>query len=73
MSDTRRSADIPRIPDVEELAEGNPKVDVRQIREAYEMLKRLREEGVPGPRYGIASPHQGRKLRRQAGPRVPRT
>jgi hypothetical protein len=59
MSDTDRLA-----PDIEELAENNPAVDPAQVREAQELLRELRREGVPGPSYDIVSPYERRPVRK---------
>ncbi len=48
------------LPDIEETAESNPKIDVGQIREAQALLRELREQGLSRPEYGIVSPYERR-------------
>lgn len=56
--------DARRTPTVEEAAKDNPQVDVGQLREAQELMKELRREGVGGPSYGIVSPYERRPTRK---------
>lgn len=56
--------DARRTPAVEALAKTNPQVDVGQLREAPELVKELRREGVGGAGSGIVSPY-GRRPSRQ--------
>ena len=55
--------DARHTPTVEELAESNPQVDVGQLREAQELVRELRREGVGGAEYGIVSPYERRPTR----------
>lgn len=62
--------------DVEKQAKRNPKVNVRQVREAQEMLEELRKAGIGKPQYEIEPPYGSRPPRVRASeldePRSPR-
>lgn len=49
----------------EALAEKNPKVDLKSVIEALEVVGELRRKGIAGPRYNLASPY-GRSVRHSA-------
>lgn len=51
----------------EELAKGNPQVDVDQLREAQDLLEELRRAGVSPQQYGINSPYQRKPARTRLG------
>jgi hypothetical protein len=53
----------PEIPNAEEAARSNPKVDVDQLREAQTLLEELRKKGLAGPEYDIPSPYERRPRR----------
>lgn len=53
----------PVIPDPGEVAERNPAVDIKQLREADRLLDELSKHGVTRPEYDIASPYERRPLR----------
>jgi hypothetical protein len=55
-------------PDVDEVAERNPAVDVDKLREAQQLIEELRERGVIGPSYDIASPYERRPVRSTESP-----
>lgn len=62
MSDTKS-------PDYEDLIKKNPKVDGEQFREAQELLKEARDEGLAKPAYGIGSSHDRSPLTRKRASR----
>jgi hypothetical protein len=63
LSDIRLAADdTPH--DLDELAEKNPAADGAQIREAQELLRELRRDGVTRPSYNIQSPYERRPVRK---------
>ena len=51
---------------IRELAEGNPNVDSRQLRETAELLADLQREGVPRRQYNIVSPYERKPLKHHA-------
>lgn len=51
------------IPDAEDVAKTNPKIDVDQVREAQTALEELRKAGLSRQEYGITSPYERRPLR----------
>jgi len=63
MSDSNDGPATRRVPDIDELANANPKVDPHEIQKAGELLKHLRDEGLSRPTYGLASPHARRTTR----------
>jgi hypothetical protein len=57
MSGSEDKRDAVAQPDVERVAETNPKVDITQIREAQALLAELKQQGLVRPEYEIASPY----------------
>lgn len=53
--------------DVEALTKSNPKIDPDQLRETQKDLKKLRDQGIGRPGYGIESPYERKPLRREPG------
>lgn len=56
------SATRQRKMDVEKLIEKNEKVNGDQVREAQDLLRELRRDGVGGPSYDIVSPYERRSF-----------
>jgi len=54
---------------VDRLIEDNPEVNPEQLREAQELLKKLRREGVERPSYDIRAPYERRPVTRHRSPR----
>ena len=63
MPDSEGSHGVRPIPDVEDTAKVNPKVDVEKAREAQILLEELRKQGLSRREYDIASPYERRPLR----------
>ena len=63
MSGSKPKGKAPAPPDTDRIAERNPGVDVGQLKEAQDLLKELRTQGVSGPEYDISSPYENRPLR----------
>jgi hypothetical protein len=61
MSDSRHTLD----PDA--LIKSNPRVDGDQFREAQVQLRRLREQGISKPGYGIQPEHERAPIVREPG------
>jgi hypothetical protein len=49
---------------VEELAQGNPSVDVEQLRDALLRIEEMRRQGLQKPRYNLSQPYERRPTRR---------
>jgi hypothetical protein len=64
MTDSKDGPGTRPVPDIDELAKTNPKVNAAEIHEAGELLKHLREKGLTRPTYGLASPHTRRTIQR---------
>jgi hypothetical protein len=58
MSAIRAETEKKHVPDLDEAAKNNPKVDGDQIREAQELLREIRRDGGGGPTYNIDSPYE---------------
>lgn len=50
--------------DLKKVIEKNPQVDADQLREAHELLTRLRRGGLDAPTYRIVSPYERRSVYR---------
>ena len=66
-SDSEDGRGVRPMPNLEDAAKANPKVDVEKAREAQILLEELRKQGLSRRGYDIASPYERRPLRSHRG------
>jgi hypothetical protein len=67
MSDSPSKKQKRQLPDLDDVVRRNPDVDADELREAWNILDRLRRDGVSGPTYRIVSPYERRPRRESTG------
>lgn len=62
------SATDKQIPDVREVAEGNPGVEPEKVERVHELVEELKRRGARRREYDVASPYVRRPLERRTSP-----